>query len=129
MSRPSSTTEPDSRSGEFPGPDVLEIDVAEAASLRERLPGSFRLIDCREPDEWDLCRIEGAELVPLGTIPECAPVRFADRSQPLLIYCHHGVRSARAAAFLRHQGWPKVWSVAGGIDEWSRRIDPSVPRY
>ncbi len=88
-----------------------------------------RLIDCREEDEFALCRIAGAELIPLSRFAEEALRRLEGETRPLVIYCHHGMRSLRAAQFLRQKGFAKVWSLAGGIDRWSSQIDPSVPRY
>ena len=108
----------------------LELDVEE--TLR-RLTGPEtdrpRLIDCREEDEWRFCRIEGAELVPLSQFGELAPQRFTDPAEPLIVYCHHGMRSLRAAAWLRARGFGRAQSMAGGIDAWTDRIDPTVPRY
>lgn len=112
----------------WPSEDSLEITPDAVHALRTA-GCAFRLIDCREPDEWQVCRIEGAELVPLGTFPTAAPQRFTDPAEPIVIHCHHGVRSARAASWLRAKGLPRVWSMAGGIDRWSEEIDPAVPRY
>ena len=107
---------------------VPEISVAEAHS---RLAGAQppRLIDVREPDEWALARIEGAELLPLSQWPAIAQEKLTDPAAPLLIQCHHGARSAQATAFLLRSGFTDVHNVAGGIDAWSLEIDSAVPRY
>lgn len=107
---------------------IPEIGPEEA---RKRLAGEAapRLIDVREPDEWELARIEGAELLPLSQWPAIVAGRLTDPAQPLLVLCHHGGRSARAAAFLLQSGFADVTNVAGGIDAWSLRVDPSVARY
>jgi rhodanese-related sulfurtransferase len=105
-----------------------EIDVQEAAQLLET-PEAARWIDCREIDEWHICRIEGAELVPLSNFAEEAKGKLKDPSQRLIIYCHHGVRSLRATRWLRGQGYAKVQSLAGGIDRWTDLIDPNLQRY
>ena len=92
----------------------------------------LRLIDCREDDEFALNRIEGAELIPLSQFAELAPQRLIGEEaekMPVVIYCHHGMRSLQATHFLRRHGVAKVWSMAGGIDAWSLEIDPEVPRY
>ena len=88
-----------------------------------------RLIDCREDDELAICQIAGHEWFPLASFPEVGERLTADRERGLVVYCHHGMRSLRGAAFLRAQGVEKVFSMTGGIDAWSRLIDPEVPRY
>ena len=105
----------------------LEITVVE---LQRRLasPTPPRLIDVREPDEWEIARIEGAELLPLSQWP-ALPQAQLDPTEPLLVLCHHGARSARATDFLLRNGFADVTNVAGGIDAWSCEIDPAVPRY
>jgi rhodanese-related sulfurtransferase len=89
---------------------------------------AIRVIDVREPWEYDVCRLEGAELIPMGDVPAALP-RLEGEEAPLVVYCHHGVRSLRVANWLRQQGVEQVWSLAGGIDRWSEEIDPKVPRY
>lgn len=93
--------------------------------MDERAP--FVLIDVREPFEFELARIEGATLIPLGQIPE----RHGEiaRGGNVVVQCHSGVRSARAVAWLRDAGFSNVFNLEGGIDAWSTEIDPAVPRY
>jgi rhodanese-related sulfurtransferase len=108
--------------------DVPEISVEEAqALLRGDQPP--RLIDVRESDEWALARIPGAELLPLSQWPAIASEKLPDKSEPLLLQCHHGGRSAKATAWLLGQGYTNVTNLAGGIDAWSVVVDASVPRY
>jgi len=109
-------------------PVVPEISVVEAKKLLSGV-NPPRLIDVREADEWDIARIPGAELLPLSQWPAIAIAKLTDKSQSLLIQCHHGGRSARAAAWLLQQGFDKAINLAGGIDAWSTQIDSSVPRY
>lgn len=113
----------------WPPPSDLEITIGQLAEIRQQNSAPHRLIDCREPEEWDICRIEGAELFPLGDIP----VGFADRlphlDEPIVVYCHHGMRSGKATQFLRQKGYQRVWSLQHGIDGWSLDQDPAVPRY
>jgi len=105
---------------------VPEIQVRE---LQERMESGrpFTLLDVREPFEFEMARIEGANLIPLGELPR--RVGELDREAEILVFCHSGMRSERAAEFLRSAGFAKVASVAGGIDAWSQEIDPEVPRY
>lgn len=89
----------------------------------------FAFIDCREADEYDVCRIAGAKLLPMSELRDRLPELESHRSERIVIHCHHGGRSLRVAAFLRQQGFDQAQSMAGGIDAWSARIDPQVPRY
>jgi rhodanese-related sulfurtransferase len=121
-------------SGQVPAlPDAaatLEISPGAVAEW-VRLPEDQRprLIDCRERDELAICRIAGNEWFPLGTFPEVLAQLTADSGRGVVVYCHHGMRSQRAAAFLRAHGVENAFSMSGGIDAWSESIDPSVPRY
>jgi rhodanese-related sulfurtransferase len=89
---------------------------------------SFTLLDVREPWEFETARIEGAKLMPMGDIPSRANQEL-DPEDHIVVYCHHGVRSMNVTAWLRQQGFEKAQSMAGGIDAWSRRVDPKVPVY
>jgi len=88
----------------------------------------LRLVDVREPDEHRICRIEGATLIPMRSIPE--RLQDLDNDGPeLVVFCHHGIRSLSVVDWLRRQGIANCRSMAGGIDRWSLEIDPTVPRY
>jgi rhodanese-related sulfurtransferase len=104
----------------------LEISVAELRR-RQQAGEKFKLVDVREQWEYDVCRIEGARLMPMRTIP--ANLQALDSDESVICYCHHGMRSLDVAAWLRSQGVESAQSLAGGIDRWSMEIDPSVPRY
>lgn len=88
---------------------------------------TFRLIDVREPIEWELARIEGAELLPLSEFSDWHDKLNA--SDEIVVMCHHGVRSAQVCAFLSQQGFEKIWNLSGGIDAWSIEVDRNTPRY
>ena len=89
------------------------------------------LLDVREPPEWQAASVRpaGAELLlmPMHNIP--ARVADLDPDRPVAVLCHHGGRSMQVAMFLAQHGFERVDNVAGGIDAWSRDVDPSVPRY
>jgi rhodanese-related sulfurtransferase len=104
----------------------LEITPAAAKQRLER-GGGVLLVDVREPWEFEICRIEGAKLIPMGTVP--ANLQALDTDDEVICYCHHGMRSLDVAVWLRSQGVERAKSLAGGIDRWSAEIDPSVPRY
>ncbi len=92
---------------------------------------AVNLIDVREPAEEQICRIPGAILMPMRTIAQRLGEILNSSSLNLatIVFCHHGVRSLSVAEWLRAQGIDEARSLAGGIDRWSREIDPSVPRY
>jgi rhodanese-related sulfurtransferase len=104
----------------------LELTPAE---LQQRLDRGEKvlLVDVREPWEFDVCRIEGAKLIPMGQIP--ANLQSLDVDEDVICYCHHGMRSLDVAVWLRNQGVATAKSLAGGIERWSQEIDPQVPRY
>ena len=87
----------------------------------------LQLIDVREPDEHEIARIDSARLIPLAQLEQRRAEITAD--SPVVLFCHSGVRSAYAAELLRAAGLGQVLNLEGGIDAWSREIDPSVPRY
>jgi rhodanese-related sulfurtransferase len=86
------------------------------------------LIDVREPEEHRLCQIEGATLIPMREISQQFD-RLEEVPMPLVVFCHHGVRSLTVVAWLREQGLAECLSMSGGIDAWSRDVDLAVPRY
>lgn len=107
---------------------ALEVTAAQAAALLTG-PAAPVLIDCREEDEFAICKIAGATLVPLAAIPTRIPSLLGTTDTPAIIYCHHGMRSMRAVTYLRGHGYTHVFSLRGGINAWSEDIDPAVPVY
>jgi len=109
----------------LPPTEDLELSPGQVAALLPAIArGEVALIDCREEDEWRFNRIEGARLIPLSRFAAASPP-----AGPAVIYCHHGMRSLRAARHWRSLGSEQVWSMAGGIHRWSEEVDPSVPLY
>ncbi|HKW57329.1 MAG TPA: rhodanese-like domain-containing protein [Candidatus Acidoferrum sp.] len=106
--------------------DDIQITVKEVSERLAR-GEKLRLVDVREPWEFDLCRIPGATLIPLGALP--ANLHTLLDAGEIICYCHRGMRSLDAAAWLRQQGVEGARSLAGGIERWSAEIDPAVPRY
>jgi rhodanese-related sulfurtransferase len=106
----------------------LEVTVQEANALLDS-PTPPKLIDVREQEEFETCQLNGAVLLPLSSFVQDFPVALPDPAQKILLYCHHGMRSLRAAEYLSQRGYTDVKSIAGGIDRWSVEIDPEVPRY
>jgi rhodanese-related sulfurtransferase len=104
------------------------VITAEELKTKQGAGEKFRLIDVREPSEYQVAKIEGSELKPLGQIPNWAN-ELADKNEEIILHCHHGMRSDRACQYLASQGFTNVKNLTGGIDEWSLKVDPSVPRY
>jgi rhodanese-related sulfurtransferase len=107
---------------------MLEYEIAPADAARLLQEGSAKFIDVREPWEFATARIEGSSPIPMGEIPARAHQEL-DPGDHLVIVCHHGVRSLNVTVWLRRQGFDKAQSLAGGIDAWSRTVDPTVARY
>ena len=106
----------------------LEISAAELAELQKTGSDAFVLLDVREPWEHQIGHLDRSVLMPMGDVPSRAHQEL-DPDVPIIVYCHHGVRSLNTAVWLRNQGFEQAQSLAGGIDHWSKTIDPSVPRY
>jgi len=106
--------------------DVPEISVHE---LKHKLDAgeSVELIDVREPFEYEIARIDGAKLIPLGELTK----RLGEikRNGQTVVHCHSGVRSANAVQLLKQAGFNDVFNLAGGIDAWANEIDPAMQRY
>jgi rhodanese-related sulfurtransferase len=117
----------------YPFRPEWEVTPRQAAGMLSG-PESQRpvLLDCREPEEFAVARVEGSVLIPMGQVEsradelECMP---GDRTAPVLVLCHHGSRSLRVTAMLRAIGFENARSVAGGIEAWSLGVDPRIPRY
>ena len=110
----------------MPPLETTPQDVKQRLDAGEKI----HLVDVREPQEFELARIAGGELIPMRTIPGAFQQLEAKAGvAPLIVFCHHGVRSLNVVHWLREQGVDACQSMAGGIDAWSLAIDPGVPRY
>ena len=113
--------------------DILEIMLepeitAEAFSKLRQQPNAPLLLDVREPWEFQTASLPNSVLIPMGDIPSRAHAEL-DPDAPIVVLCHHGARSLSVTMWLRNQGFEHAQSLAGGIDGWSRTIDPTIPRY
>jgi adenylyltransferase/sulfurtransferase len=106
-------------------PDEVTVQEMQRALAEPNL--GIKVIDVREPDEYQIAHIEGVSLLPLSQLAQ----RFTelDRGQHYYIHCKIGMRSMKALEFLRQQGFQHLKNVKGGITAWSEEIDPSVPKY
>jgi rhodanese-related sulfurtransferase len=105
----------------------LEIGVDVFAALRVE-GNTPLLLDVREPWEFERARLPDSLLIPMGEMTSRAHAEL-DPDEPIVVVCHHGMRSLSVAMWLRNQGFDKAQSLAGGIDAWSRTVDSGVPRY
>lgn len=99
------------------------------SELHSRLQAGERLVllDVREPEETRLGMLPGSVAIPMSELS--LRVQELDPEAPLVCICHHGVRSASVAAALDRLGFDEVYNLVGGVDRWSREVDPSFPRY
>jgi sulfur-carrier protein adenylyltransferase/sulfurtransferase len=100
-----------------------------AVELKQRLDrgDALKIVDVREPNEYQINRIEGSQLIPLGDIPN--RYRELDKNDEIVVQCKMGGRSAKAADFLRSVGFTKVLNLKGGILDWIDKVDPTQPKY
>lgn len=114
-----------------PEPEVEEGHPWEITpvELKERLDRGEEivLLDVREPQEWQICHLPGAKLIPLGQLPQ--RVHELNSADEIVAYCRSGQRSARAVEFLQGAGFRKIKNLRGGILGWATHVDPTVPRY
>ena len=107
---------------------MRQLSVLELHALMEGAPRSRpRLLDVREPWEFQLAHIEGSELLPMQNIPN--QIDQLDRSHPTVVICHHGTRSLQVVAFLERLGFENLHNLRGGIDAWARQVDVRVALY
>src|SRR5207302_11278113 len=111
------------------GEDELKVRHVSVEELRARLAGGerFGFIDVREPLQWDICRLEKSELIPMAKLP--ARMSEFDSAEDVILICKNGARSAHAVKMFHEAGFTRVWNVAGGLLEWSDRIVTKLPKY
>ena len=108
---------------------MLELEITtEAFAQQRRQPSSPLLLDVRESWEYETASLPNSLLMPMGEVSSRAHTEL-DPDAPIVVMCHHGARSLNVALWLRDQGFSHTQSLSGGIDAWSRTIDPEVPRY
>ena len=110
----------------MPETNVPEITATEVKKMMdENKP--FVLIDVREPHEYEICRIPGATLIPLGEVPK--RMHELNSADDIVVHCRSGVRSAKAVEFLMKAGFRRIHNLQGGVLAWARDVDPSMPSY
>ena len=106
-------------------PQISVQQLAEKIAAAEPV----HLLDVRQPEEHAIAALPGSTLIPLGELAERIHEIEPLAGALLVVYCHHGIRSLSGVHLLQQAGIGPVASLAGGIDAWSRQIDPAVPRY
>jgi len=107
---------------------MKHITAPELASrLADNASGRPVLLDVREPWEYEICHIEGAQPMPMQSVP--AHQEELDPEAPIVCICHHGMRSAQVAAFLERNGFTDVTNLTGGMHAWAQQVDPAMPTY
>ena len=106
---------------------IRQLSVEELKGELGAEPNSILLLDVREADEREFARIEPSLHIPMNRVP--GRLGELPKEREIVVYCHTGMRSQVVAAYLERSGFPKVANLRGGIDEWSIRVDPQVPRY
>lgn len=117
---------PQAKAAEEAEAPVPTITVQDLKAKLDR-GDKFKLIDVREPFEWDICRIPGATLIPLGQLP--SRMSELDSADEIVLQCKSGGRSARALKLLQEAGFSKLNNLEGGITAWAEQVDTSVPKY
>jgi rhodanese-related sulfurtransferase len=102
------------------------VTVTELAAWR-RDGTAHILLDVREPHELAVCAVEGAVHIPMGEVP--GRLDELPMDVPLVVMCHHGMRSLQVVGFLRNAGWRNAINLDGGIDSWAGQVDAEMPRY
>jgi rhodanese-related sulfurtransferase len=107
---------------------MLDFEISPAAAAALLRESKARLIDVREPWEFETAHVGGCVLMPMGEVAARAHQEL-DPDERLVVLCHHGIRSMNVTVWLREQGFEQAQSVRGGIDAWSAEVDPTVGRY
>ena len=110
-------------------PDAGAIPGATPAEIQQRLQAGedLLLVDVRQPQEIGIAALPDALVCPMSRAAEW--IDRLPKEQPLVVFCHHGIRSMHVAIALNDRGYRNVTNMTGGIDLWSTQVDPGVPRY
>ena len=106
---------------------MQSITPEQLQELLEQAGADVRMIDVREPWEFEICRIEGSENIPMSELP--ARLSGLDQSRRTVIICHHGARSLQVASYLAGTGFRDIMNLEGGVDAWARTVDPDMQQY
>jgi len=110
-----------------PPPVAIQHLTSEEAAERLKNDTNVRLLDVRSPEEWEITHIEKSQLLDQELVEEM--LSSWDKNTPLILLCHHGMRSNEAASYFAEQGFQDISNVEGGIDNWAQTVDPSLQQY
>lgn len=107
----------------------MPVEQITAKELQQKIQHGEKLflLDVREPYEYRAARINGSFLLPMAQVPN--RLDELPKNQPIIVICHHGMRSQRVADYLAHHNFKSIYNLYGGIDAWSQDVDATVPRY
>ena len=106
---------------------MREISAQQLKEYLQAAVPSPLLLDVREPWEYQICHIDGAQLMPLSEIPQTC--KTLDPQQEIVVICHHGRRSLQGGSYLERMGFTRIVNLTGGVDAWAHDVEPSMPRY
>ncbi len=103
------------------------ITVTQLSNLIKDPEAEIIIVDVREESELEICKIEPSLHIPMGNIPNS--LDQLEFNLPIIVYCHHGLRSLQVAHFLDNQGFIHVLNLEGGINAWAQNVDPTMAKY
>ena len=106
---------------------MRELTPLELKDYLENAEPAPLLLDVREPAEFDICHIAGSQLLPMGVV--AASIDELPHDRPIVVICHHGMRSYSIARYLEQQGFEPVMNLSGGLDAWARKVDLNMATY
>lgn len=106
---------------------MRELSALELKQYLEETDSKPLLLDVRQPWEYDVCKLEGSTLIPMAQIP--AHLEQLDKQRETVVICHHGIRSRSVGRFLEQAGFTRVINLSGGVDQWAKTVDRSMPTY
>lgn len=106
---------------------MLHFTPLQLTEHLEKGEQKLTLLDVREPWEYEICHIDNSILIPMGQIPN--NLDQLNKDTPIVVICHHGVRSRNVAMYLEHQGFENVINLTGGVDAWAMEVDLNMAKY
>ncbi len=106
---------------------MREFSAVELKQYLDTASQAPLLLDVRQPWEYDVCKLENSELIPMSQIP--VKIDELDRSRETVVICHHGIRSRSVGRYLEQAGFDNIINLSGGVDQWAKTVDKQMPTY
>ncbi len=106
---------------------MREFSATELKQYLDNAEQQPLLLDVRQPWEYDVCRLENCQLIPMSQIP--AKLDQLDQNQETVVICHHGIRSRSVGRYLEQAGFTNIINLSGGVDQWAKQVDTRMPTY